>query len=89
MEQKIVVNHHQGLDVTCIHAIVNEACRFYSSTEILYNNQFLNVKSMKNSFHFFQQPLIGEITIECTGYDEFYAIQQMISVIKRYLYKDE
>lgn len=85
LQDKIIVSRPKCLDVTVVHVIVNEACRFYSSIEILHDNHFLNLKSMKNTFQFFQEAKVGEIIITCQGYDEFYAIQQIVKVLERYL----
>lgn len=85
MEKIISVNHQHGLDITIIHAIINESARFEATTFLSFQNQFVNLKSMKNCAIFFQQPFIGEMTIQCMGYDEYYALTHMIKVIQRYL----
>ncbi|MEG0276066.1 MAG: HPr family phosphocarrier protein [Coprobacillus sp.] len=85
MEKTISVHHQHGLDITIIHAIINEAACFEASTFISYNEQFVNLKSMKNCAIFFQQPFIGEMTVVSMGCDEYYALMRMISVIERYL----
>ncbi|MEG0365215.1 MAG: hypothetical protein RR585_00160 [Coprobacillus sp.] len=85
MEKTIQVNQSSGLDITVIHAIINEASCFEASTFISYKDQCVNLKSMKNCAVFFQQSFIGEITITCLGCDNHYALMRIISVMKRYL----
>lgn len=89
MEKTILINHIHGLDFTIIHAIINEADHFESSIFLSFQDQCVNLKSIKNCVTFFQQPIFGEITITCYGCDNYYALMRMTSVLQRYLFNEK
>lgn len=89
MEKTILVNHYRSLSLTVIQAILNEAACFKSTTGLMFNDRYVNLKSMRNSAIFFQEPLIGELTISCFGCDDYYALTQMTKVMQRYLVSED